>query len=258
MRQHILGTRFRSVVGAVLVLFPTYLQSQAAEVTVLVAGGISPALKEIAPRFESAAGQKVVLNTVSGGRIRQSIDAGAPFDVVVSLPSLIDELIKEGKVIAATRTDIARSGIGVAVRAGAPKPDISSIDALRQTLLKAKSVAYSAGASGAHFVAILDRLNIAAEVKPKLVPTPPGAIVIDALVKDEAELAVSVTSAILDPRVELVGLLPSELQSYIYFAGAVSTTVANNKNAVGFLRFITGPTATTILSQQGLEPVSSK
>ena len=142
----------------------------------------------------------MVFTFVSGPVVQREIDKGTRFDVAISQPEVIETLIKSGKVAAGSRADIARTGVGVSVRAGAPKPDIGSVEAFRQTLLKAKSIAHSKeGASGVYFMGLLDRLGIAAEVKPKLIGAPAGAGgLVSPVVKGEAEMVVGTASAIME------------------------------------------------------------
>ena len=150
-------------------------------------------------------------------------NAGEPFDLLISGSGPIDSWIKEGKLIAATRTDIARSGIGVEVRAGARKPDIGSVEAFKRALLDAKSIAYLRVGSGIYLHGLLDRLGIAEAVKAKIT-RPESDIVSELVAKGEVELGMVVMTQILTtPGVELVGPLPPEIQSYVAFAAGIST-----------------------------------
>jgi len=171
---------------------------------------------------------------------------------VILSPAAIDDLIKQGKVAADTRTNFGRTGLGVGVRKGAPKPDISSADAFKRTMLNAKSVAHSReGGSGVSFLAILDRLGIAADMRPKLKTYVVGGPVPTA----EAELVVSGAAPILAmPDTELVAWLPSEIQTYVFFTVAVSATAKDPDAARALLRILTAPAAAPVLKAKGLEP----
>jgi molybdate transport system substrate-binding protein len=199
----------------------------------------------------------VIFNFVSGPVVQREVEKGSEFDVAISLPEVIDRLIKSGKITAASRADIARTGVGVSVRAGAPKPDISTVDAFKRTLLNAKSIAHSKeGASGVYFMGLLDRLGIAAEIKPKLIGSPPGAGgLVSPVIKGEAEMVVGTTSAIMEPGVDLVGPIPDELQNWAVFTGGVSTASKDARAAQALIAFMTAPGAVAVIKAKGMEPL---
>jgi molybdate transport system substrate-binding protein len=167
----------------------------------------------------------------------------------------MDDLIKTGKIAAGTRTGIARAGTGVAVKKGSPKPDIKSVDAFKLTLLNAKSIAYPAeGAPGVYFTGLLERLGIAAETKSKLKPMGSGAVV-QAVVKDQAEIAVLPTPVILaEPGAELVGPLPPELQNWTVLTAGIGTAAPQPDAANALIKFLTTPAAMSVMKSKGLEP----
>ena len=168
--------------------------------------------------------------------------------------TVTDELIEQGKLVAATRTDIAHGGIGIGVRAGAPKPDIGSVEALKRALLAAKSVAYSkAGASGIYFAGLLERLGLAEAMRPK---TKYGTSNVGQMVADgEAELGVQLINELLPIRgVEIVGPLPAEVQSYVTLTACVGTQASEPAIAEEFIRFLTAPAALPVIKAKGLEP----
>jgi ABC-type molybdate transport system substrate-binding protein len=149
--------------------------AKAAEIAVFATTSLRQALEKLGPQFERASGHKLNTQLGTSAPLKRQIDAGAPFDLAILVPAALDALIKEGKVQPETRVDVARSAIGVAVKAGAPKPETDTAEALRRTLLAAKSISYSGeGASGKYFEGLLERLGIAAEVTPKLRPLPSG------------------------------------------------------------------------------------
>jgi molybdate transport system substrate-binding protein len=234
----------------------------AAEITVLSAGGIRPPLLELIPQFERASGHKVAISFVGGPAVKQRIDGGAALDVAISTAIVMDDLAKAGKLAAATRVDIARAGVGVAVRAGALKPDISSVDAFKRALLNAKSVAYAKdGTGGMHFQAVLQRLGISKEMEPKLKPTvaaDPKAGTVPSVARGDAELGIAAIAALFAPGIDFVGPLPSELQSYSVFAAAVSSNAKEPKAAADFIKFVTAPAAAAAFKTRGMEPVPQR
>ena len=244
--------------AAVLMLTPG-IAAEAAEIKVLCAGGIGPVVSALGPQFERTTGHKLAIKFVSGPVVKREIDAGTAFDVAISLPEVIDAVIKDGKIVAATRTGIARTGVGVSVRAGAPKPDIGTVEAFKRTLINAKSIAHSKeGASGVYFMGLLDRLGIAAQVKPKLIGSPPGAGgLVSPVVKGEAEMVVGTISAIMEPGVDFAGALPAELQSYARFVAGVGSGSKEAEAAGALISFLTAPAALAVIMAKGMEPGES-
>jgi molybdate transport system substrate-binding protein len=245
---------------AATILLAQSLAAGAAEIRVLSAGGIRPPLAELVLQFERATGHKVVIKFVGGAAVKREIDAGASFDVLVSERDVMDHAIKAGKIVAATRVDIARAGVGVGVRAGAPKPDIASVEAFKRTLLNAKSVAYGKeGMSGIHFLGLLERLGISAEMQSKLRPTAVAdGGTFAAIARGEAEIGVGAMATIFAPGVEFVGPLPSELQTYIHFAAGVDTAAKDPQAAVALIKFLTAPAAVPVMKAKGMEPAPQR
>jgi len=226
--------------------------AKAAELKIFTARAIATVLETIGPDFERTTGHKLkVISGFSPVFVKQ-INAGEPFDIVVSPPPTIDALIKDRHVIADTRTDLVRSGVGVEVRAGAPKPDISSVDAFKRALLNAKSIGYLPTAGVPQLV---ERLGIADAIKAKTT-IPTSDIVSELVAKGEIELGVVVITQILTtPGVELVGPLPPEIQFYTTFTAGVSANSKNPDAARELIKFLTGPTALPVIKAQGMEPV---
>ncbi len=223
----------------------------AAEVKVLTARAIATVLSEIGPEFERATGHKLNVISSFGPVFARRISAGEPFDVVVSPPPIIDGLIKDGKVIADSRASLVRSGIGVEVRAGAPKPDISSVETFKRALLNAKSIGYLKVGGVPQ---LIDRLGITDAIKSK-VTTPDSDIVSELVAKGELELGVMVITQILTtPGVELVGPLPTEIQFYTTFTAGVSANSKAPDAARDLIKFLTGPIALPVVKSQGMEP----
>src|SRR5262245_39657193 len=205
-------SRVATATVGLAILLAVGVPAETAELKVLGGNGARAAVSELGARFERASGHKVAIDFAVNPAVKRRIEAGEAFDVAVLNPPVLDALIGQGKVAPATRAVIGRSGIGVAVRAGAPKPDISPVAGFKRTLLAAGSVAYPGeGASGRYFVGLVDRLGIAAEMKPKLRPMP-AEYNVEAVGRGDVELVVVVVSRISGvPGVELVGPIPREL-----------------------------------------------
>jgi molybdate transport system substrate-binding protein len=213
-------------------------------------------LKEIGPQFERTSGYKLDVVTGIAATLADRIIDGESFDVFIGPPAQMNRVVQHNKIIAETRTAIAHSGIGVGVRAGAPKPDITSVDAFKQTLLKAKSIGYlkQEGTSGAYLHGLFERLGIADATKSKLV-RPETDVVSELVAKGEIELGmVVITQIMTTPGVDLVGPLPREVQSYVRWSGGVSANSAAPHAAKELIRFLTGPAALPVLKAQGMEP----
>jgi molybdate transport system substrate-binding protein len=247
---------------ATTVLLAQGFAAAAADIKVLSAGGIRPALEELVPQFERATGHKVAIKFVGGPAVKREIEDGAPFDVAVSTANVIDELTKTGKLAAGTRTEVARAGVGVAVRAGTPKPDIASVDAFKRALLNAKSVAYAKdGTAGMHFHGVLQRLGISKEMEPKLRQTlaaDPANSAMALVRRGEVEIAVAAVATLSAPGVDFVGPLPPELQAYIQFAAGVGTDAKEPTAAAELIKFVTTPAAASVLKAKGMEPAPPK
>jgi molybdate transport system substrate-binding protein len=232
------------------------LAADAAEIKVLSTNAIPSVTDALYGQFEQATGHKLAVRYAFGPVLNREIESGAVFDVAI-LSLDIAGLVRQGKIVEGTRVVLGRTGIGVGVRKGASKPDISTADAFKRTLLNAKSVAYSqAGSSGLYFLGLLERLGIAEEMNPKLRPQPATAPTAQAVVTGDAEIVVvGVALVYLESGAELVGWLPSELQSYVVFTGGVSATAKEPEAAKALLNFMTTPETAAILKAKGLEPV---
>ncbi len=240
--------------AAIIGLFVAFAQvaaANAAEVRVFTARAIATVLEKVGPEFERTTGHKLDVVSGFGPAFVRQINAGDPFDVFVSIPATIDAVFKDGKLLADSRTNLVRSGTGVTVRAGAPKPDISSVEAFKQALLNAKTVGYLPTAGVPQLV---ERLGIADAIKPKA--TVPATDIVSELVsKGELELGVVVMTQIFTtPGVELVGPLPPEIQFYVVFVGGISTNSKAPDAARALLKFLTGPAAAPVIKSQGMEP----
>ena len=228
----------------------------AAEIKILSSTGVRGVLVELGQQFESATGHKLVMEYDVFAVLKRKIDAGDTFDIAILSPALIDDLIKQGKVAADTRVTVGRTGMGVAVRRGASQPDIGSVEAFKRALLNAKSVGYpKEGASGVHFLSVLDRLGIAGDMKPKLKPFEGGGPPVQPFAAGEPELVVGGTTLFpAMPGAEPVGSFPPELQTYMVFTAAVSATAKEPEAATALIRFLTAPAAVPVIKAKGMEP----
>jgi molybdate transport system substrate-binding protein len=238
-----------------LAAFSNTSTTNAQELRVLVTRAIATVLSDVGAQFEHTSGYKLLVTSDVSANLVKRINAGEPFDIFAGTPAQIDGLIKDGKIIAVTRTNLVRSGIGMEVRAGAAKPDISSVEAFKRTLLEAKSIAYlKEGASGVYLADLLDRLGIAEAIKLK-VTRPETDIVSELVAKGEVEIGMVVTTQILTTKgVELVGPLPSAIQSYVTFVAAVSASSPAPDAASELIKFLAGPIAAPVIKAQGMEP----
>jgi len=241
----------------VMIVLAQGAAAYAAEIKVLHTPAFRAVINDLGPQFERSTGHKLVIKVEVSAVLKRQIEAGETFDVAILTRMHIDDLTKQGKIASGTRAHIARSGIGVGARAGASKPDISSVDAFKRMLLNAKSVTYSAeGASGIHFNSLLDRLGIAAEMKPKLKPVATG-VTAERVARGEAEIVVApIPSIVAVPGVELVGPLPSELQSYIDFTAGVASGAKEAEAAKALIKFLAAPAAAPVLKAKGMESAS--
>jgi molybdate transport system substrate-binding protein len=228
--------------------------AQAAEIKVLSSNGVHSVMVEILPEFERATGHNVTIVYDTANLLLGRIKAGESADLVILTRPTIDDLIKQGKVGAGGGKDLARSGVGVAVRAGLPKPDISSPDALKRARLDAKSIAYtSTGASGMHFAKVVERLDIAEQVKAKAT-IPAGGSVGDLVARGESEMAgQQIPELLAVPSIQYVGPLPPELQNFTVFTAGVLTGARQPEEAKALVDFLTTPAAVPVFKAKGLE-----
>jgi len=233
----------------------TQMDAFAAELKVLSGNGAKAAVRELCSQFERATGNKISLRFEVNVDLKTKIEAGESFDVAVLNPPVIDALVTSGKLVAGSRADIGRAGLGVAVRSGAPKPDISTVDAFKRALLAAKGVAYPGkGASGVYFVSLLDRMGIAAEMKPKLRPMA-AEDAVEVVARGEADMVVVVATRIVDVAgVEPLGPIPPELQTRIGFAAGLGAAAKEPIAAKALIRFLSAPAAAPTLKTKGVEP----
>jgi molybdate transport system substrate-binding protein len=235
----------------------------AVEIHVMNSGGFSAAYRALAPEFEGAT--KNALVTAWGPSMGTTPEAipnrlarGEPADVVIMVGDALDALIKQGKAVAGSRVDLAGSNIGMVVRAGAPKPDIGSVEAFKRTLLNAKSIAYSDSASGVYLSTVLfARLGIADQIsgKSRMIPAEPvGAVV----ARGDAEIGFQQISELLPvPGIDLVGPLPADLQKVTIFAAGIATGAKQPEAGAQLIKFLASPAAAAAIKKSGLEPMTA-
>jgi molybdate transport system substrate-binding protein len=237
------------------------ISGSTANIKVISGGAFKQVLNALAAQYEKESGNTLALTYRTVGQHLQLIKSGGePFDVAVLTPEAIDGLIKDGKVVAGSRADLAKTGVGVVVRAGTPLPDIGSVDAFKRSLLAAKSVAYidpaAGGSSGIYVGRLLERLGIAAAVnaKAKLIH---GGAVADHIADGEAEIGIHQISEILPVKgVVLVGPLPADIQNFTVYAAGVATAANDSVAASALVKFLAGPHAGPIIKAKGMEPAS--
>jgi molybdate transport system substrate-binding protein len=244
-----------SVAIALLLILGWSSAADAAEIRVLCSNGLKAVMEDLAPQFERATGHKVVVTFGLAAAFKQQIEGGEAFDLAVLTPPLIDDLIKQGKIAADSRAIIARTGLGIMIRAGARKPDVSTTDAFKRSLLAAKSIAFAkAGASGVAFTGLIERLGIGGALQSKLKPTSTGEEVNDLVVRGDAEFGVLPLSEILPVRgAELGGMFPPDVQSYIVMAAGVASNAKQGAPARDLIRFLTAPAALPAIKAKGME-----
>jgi molybdate transport system substrate-binding protein len=230
---------------------------KAAELTILAGGGIAGPMRELGPQFERAAGHKLTFQFGTTPELIKQSTGGAPFDAGVVPQELFKDAAAAAKFAAGPTTEIARVGLGIAVRAGAAKPDISTPDALKETLLKAQSIAtVPASAAGAQVLRAFERLGIGESIKPKIKALAAPAQIIEAVAKGEAELGVFLVNVLTAPGLELVGPFPAELQQNIVYMAAVAASSKDAGAAQAFIDYLRTPAAAAIIKAKGMEPAA--
>ena len=240
--------------GAVL-LSVLLTPASAAEVTLIASSAMREVTGDLVPMFERTSGHKVTVTFYSGAVLPGKIKDGAQADLVITTPPIIDDLVKAGKVAAGSRIDFVRSGAGVAVRSGAPKPDISTPEAFKAALLGAKSVGVSQGPSGVHFMSVLQRMGIADAIAAKRVTPPLGTRIGTLVAKGDAEIGVQqITELLLMSGIDYVGPLPKEMQANIIYSLATPATAKQHDAAKALAKFLTSGTAVPVMKKLGLDP----
>ena len=229
--------------------------TQAAEIKVLATGAQTDVFKELIPQFESATGHKVVAEYAATPQVMKKIESGAPFDVVVMIDTPMKDPANQQYFAAGPRPPVSSVGLGAAVKAGAPKPDISTPEAFKQTLLKAKSVTIlPESINGKHFLAVFDRLGIAEEMKPKLKLVNAPTEVTPSVAKGEAEMALFINNLLVNvPGVDYVGPVPAQFDQNLVFAAAVGAKAKEPEAAKAFIQHVTTPAAGALMKKYGMQ-----
>ena len=244
-----------SMLGLALVLLPI-ADVQAAELQILAGGAMTGPLRELGSQFERASGHKLVLRFGTTPELIKLATTGGPFDLGVVPREVLKDAAARAQFAAGPTIDIARVGLGVAVRSGAPKPDVGTPEALKQTLLKAQSIAtIPASAAGAQVFRVFDSLGISEAMKAKTkVQTGPAQIV-EAVAKGEAELGVFLINVLTAPGLDVVGPFPAELQQEIVFTASVATNTKEAEAAKAFITYLTTSAAAAVIKAKGMDPV---
>ena len=246
--------RIRILLAAMCSLLMT-LTVVAADIKMLAAGAMKEIVLELLPEFERSSGNKVIANWAGSADIRKRIGAGEAFDLVIVGASDVDAFIKKGKMTPGSRIDIARSGVGVAIKAGAPRPDIGSSEALKKALLSAKAVAFSTGPSGAHVQRVFERLGIAGEMRERSRQTPPGVRVAEYLASGEADLGFQqISEFIHETGIDFLGPLPADIQNITEYSSGIPVASDAAEPAKALQAFLSAPAAASVIKKNGMEP----
>jgi molybdate transport system substrate-binding protein len=241
--------------GLALALPPVAKTAAAAELKVLAGGSIAGPLNELKAQFERDSGHKLTIAFDSTPNLIKAVTSDAPFDLGVVPVDVFKDAAAKARFVPGPTIDIARVGYGVAVRAGAAKPDISTPDALKQTLIKAQSIAtLPASAAGAYVLSVFERLGIGEAMKAKIKAQPTPAAIPQAVAKGEAELGVFLTNVLIAPGVELLGSFPAELQQELLFTAAVAQASKEADAAKALITFLRSPAATAVIKAKGMNP----
>ena len=231
--------------------------AHADEIRVLSTQGVEGAYRELVPQFEKASGHKVT--TIYTGTLdaQRRISAGESYDLVIMAAPAIDDLIKSGKVVPGSRVDLASSGVGVAVRVGAPRPDIRSTEAFKKTLLAAKSIGISSGPSGVYLTGLFRRLGIADQITSKLKQTATGVFVGSIIASGEVEIGFQQVSELAHyPGIQYVGPLPADIQTVTVFTSGIQIGAKSIDAAKAWITFLTSPAAAAVFKSKSMEPAA--
>jgi len=240
-------------VAAAMVIGAT--TADAAEIKLIASAAIKEVVLDLIPAFEKSSGHKVTTIWAGTEAITKRISGGEVVDIVLIAAPNIDKLISEGRLVAGSRADVAKSGIGVAVRAGLPRPDISSGEAVKKAVLSAKSVAYSSGPSGFYLADLFKNMGIASQIKDKVKQTPSGVQVGEIVARGEAELGFQQISELLHLKgIQYLGPLPADIQHITVFSAGLHREATAPDAANALVKFLTAPEAGPIIRKTGMEP----
>lgn len=260
MKARQMKARTVAMAGAISMTLAATLAGTAgaADLKVLTAGAFKQIVLAMQPEFEKQTGHRLIVDNETVGALMKRIEGGEAFDVVIVSPGAVDELIAKGKAAPGSRADLARVGIGVMVKEGAPKPDIATVESFKHAVLAAKTVAFidpaSGGSSGIYLVKLFDQMGIGDQVKAKA-RLKQGGYVADLIVSGEAELGIHQISEIVPAKgVTLIGPLPKDIQNYTTYAAGISATTTQGDAAKALIKVMSGPAAADLLRAKGMEP----
>ena len=229
--------------------------AHAAEVKVIAANAVKEAYLEIVSAFEKASGHKVTTIWAGTESATKQISGGEVVDIVLIAAPNIDKLIAEGKLAAGSRADVAKTGVGVAVRAGLPKPDISSREAIKQAVLAAKSVAYSSGPSGFYLADLFNKMGIADQIKEKVKQPASGVQIAELMARGDADLGFHQVSELVHAKgIDYLGPLPADIQNITVYSAGLHTAAPTPDAAKALVKFLTAPEAAPMIKKIGMEP----
>ena len=229
----------------------------AAEIKVASTQATEEAYKELVAQFEKSTGHKVTTYYSGTLNVQKRIADGEPYDLIIMAGPAIDDQIKLSKAVAGSRVDFAQSGTGMAVKKGAPKPDIGSVDAFKKALLATRSIGYSTGPSGMYMLSVFEKLGIADQVKSKLKQTPSGVFVGTLIATGETEVGFQQISELVHfDGIDYVGPLPGDLQRMTMFSTGIHAGAKQAEAARALVKYITAPAAAPVIRKHGLEPAN--
>jgi molybdate transport system substrate-binding protein len=225
-----------------------------AEIKVLSSIATKEAYLELVPQFESATSHQVSTTWAGTTAIMQRMAAGECYDLIIISSTELEELITQGKIVAGSRVDLAKSGIGIAVRAGTPRPDVRSSAGLKQALLAAKTIGYTSGPSGVYMAGLIEKMGIAAEVKPKHRGVPSGGTIGTIVASGGAEIGFQQVSELVHiPGIDYIGPLPPDIQCVTVFSCGLQAGASQRDAAKALMGFLTTPAAKNVMTKHGLE-----
>ncbi len=243
-----------SMLGLALFLSPI-VDARAAELQVLAGGAMTAPLKEIATQFEATSGHKLAFRFGTTPELIKLATSGGPFDVGIVPRDVFKDAAAQMQFASGPAVDIARVGLGVAVRTGASKPDIATSEALKQALLRAQSIAtVPASAAGTQVLRVFEILGISDAMKAKMKPQPAPAQLVQAVANGDAELGVFLVNVLTAPGLDLVGPFPADVQQEVVFAGAVAASAKEVEAAKAFIAYLRTPAATAVIKAKGMSP----
>jgi molybdate transport system substrate-binding protein len=229
--------------------------ANAAEIKVMCTPAFKEAYSELAPAFEKSSGHKLVTIWAGTGDMMKRIGGGETADLVILPAAMIEDLTRQGRLVAGSSTALAKSGVGIAVRAGAPKIDISSGEALKRALLAAKSIAYSSGPSGVYLAGLFQKWGIADQIKSRITQVPGGTAVGDVVARGEAEIGFQQVSELLPIKgIDFLGPLPADIQEITVFSAGLHTAAGAPDAAKALVKFLTAPDAAPAIKKAGMQP----